>query len=227
MQVKNTSNLILNKSNFCIYGQSGAGKTYLASTLQNVILVSIEGGELSLLGKQIDYVTIEGNDCNSKLMSLKNIIIELSKSNYENLYFDSLTEICGLFVESAKLQYPDDKQTMKVWGYVLEKMTIFIKFCRDLNKNTFFTCLEKTEKDEIGRRFRMPDLSGSVAHKLPAYFDFVLNLRTIEKNGEFERKLICIGDENQIAKSRSTKLQKYEEANLSMLIKKIQGEKNG
>lgn len=226
MQIKNTSNLSIIKSNFCIYGPSGSGKTYLCSTLQNVILVSIEGGELSLIGKNVPYVSLEGNDCISKLTSLKNIIIELAKSDFDNIYFDSLTEICGLFVESAKLQYPDDKQTMKVWGYVLEKMTAFIKYCRDVNKNTFFTCLEKTEKDEIGRRFKMPDLSGSVSHKLPAYFDFVLNLRTIEKNGDYERKLMCIGDESAIAKSRSTKLNKFEDADLTALINKIQGEKN-
>lgn len=226
MEIKNTSNLSITKSNFCIYGPSGSGKTYLCSTLNNVVLINAEGGELSLVGKNIDYVNVVGKNGSEKLANLKNIILELATSDYEHLYFDSLTEICSWFVEMAKTEYPDDKQTIKVWGFVLEKMTNFIRFCRDLNKNTYFVCLEKTDRDEIGRRFKLPDLSGSIAHRLPAYFDFVFNLRMIEESGEYKRVLMCIGDDSAIAKSRTTNLNKFEKADLTALINKVQGEKN-
>lgn len=222
MQIKSTKDIKPNKINALIYGESGVGKTTLGGTLPpKTLIVSLESGLMSLKNKAIDYVEIEGSTGVEKINHLKSLLSQIAKSDYDTLFIDSLTEIAQCFVEYAKNEYPDDRQTMKMYGYYNELITKFIKYTRDLNKNVFYTCLQKTDKDEVGRRFHLPDMAGSIALRSPAYFDFVFTLRVFEKDGEKIRALQTSPDGGYICKDRSGILEQFESPDLGEIINKV------
>lgn len=222
MNIQNTNDIKPTKINCLIVGESGSGKTTLAKTLNGkTLIVSLESGLLSLKDSSIDYVNIEGNDGVQKVEHIKKLLPEIIASDYDNIYFDSLTDIAACFVEYAKKEYPDDRQTMKMFGYYGDMITKFIKYTRDMNKNVFYTALEKVTTDDVGRRFVLPDMMGAIASKSNAYFDFVMNLRVFEKDGEKVRALLTSSGGGYICKDRSGKLEEYEKPNLGDIINKV------
>ena len=224
MKIQNTNTLKFTNFNCLIIGKSGVGKTTLAKTIfGKTIVVSLESGLLALKDCNIDYIEIAGINGIEKVENFRSIIKSLSVSDYENIFIDSLSELAQCFVEVASNEFPEDSKALKKWGLYNEMMTKMVKFIRDMNKNVFFTCLEKTEKDEANRRFIVPDLPGSISHKLPQYFDCVLAYITFEKDGEKVRKLLTDSTQTYTAKDRSGKLLQLEEPDLSKIIEKIYG----
>lgn len=218
MEIQSTGNIKPTKLNTLIYGASGTGKTTLLSTLPNkTLIISKESGLLSLKDFSIDYV--EPKD----LKELRSVLVSEEIDSYDNIAIDSLTEIASMFLEESTLLFPDDRQNFKKYGHYNEGIVRFIKFTRDLNKNIIFTSLEKTAEDNAGRRFTVPDITGSLASKLPAYFDFVFNLQIINKENERERVLLTQPFDGFICKDRSGKLEDYEVPNLSLIINKVFG----
>jgi len=222
MEIKKTNDVKPTSINVLIYGASGSGKTTLAGTLQGkTLIVSLESGLLSLKGKDIDYVNIQGKTGVEKIQHLRSLLGEIEKSDYDNIFFDSLSEISQAFTEFAKREYPDDKQTMKMYGYVLDLTTKFIKYVRDMNKNCFFTALDKSSQDEVGRRFHLPDLVGSISSKAASYFDFCFYLKVFEKDSVKTRALLTDTKEGYLAKDRSGLLDEYEKPDLGLIINKV------
>lgn len=216
MKILSTSNINATKTNMLIYGESGVGKTVLASTLDApTLIISLESGLLSLKKHKIDYIEV-GN-----ITELRKTLSEAQKSNYSNIYIDSLSSVSDLFFDYSKEKYPEDRQTMKLYGNQLEMMTKFIRYCRDIDKNIFFTSLEKTTTDEIGRRFKVPDLHGSISIKAPQYFDFVFNYQIVKKDEEEKRFLITNKTEKSICKDRSGMLDKYSPPHLQQIMDKV------
>lgn len=224
MKIQSTSTFVSHGSNAIIYAPSGFGKTCLAGTLdEKTLIVSLESGLLSLHSKEIDYVEITGNTHKEKLKALMSICVDLNKGiDYKNIYFDSLTEITELFIEEADALFPDSKQALPKWGYYSKKVKSFIKFTRDLKGyNIFFTCLMKTDKDQLGRMFNVPDMAGSMARKVPQFFDLVLAIRIFEDENKEVRKLMTKATEGYICKDRSGLLSDYEDMNLQTILNKI------
>jgi ABC-type dipeptide/oligopeptide/nickel transport system ATPase component len=222
MQVKSTYDIKPTQLHALVYGQSGAGKTYLATTLKNALVISMESGLLTLKDHKIDYVEAKN------LEELKAKLSEASKSSYDTIFIDSLTEISQQMVAHAKKIYPNDNQVMKVYGMHNDMITSMIKYTRDMNKNVIYTALEKVEKDNTGRRYHVPDLAGSIATKCPALFDFVFNLQVLEVDQKEVRTILTAKRENFICKSRTNNLNDFEPAHLGDIINKAfkKGEKN-
>lgn len=219
MLIKSTSDLSFNKINALIYGPTGYGKTTLASTLPpKTLLISCENGLLSLRNKAIDYVEIDTKD---KMKSIKNILEEVKKSDYDTIFIDSLTEISGYFLDHAKTKYPDDRNTMQRYGLVLTLTQAFIKATRDMEKNVFYTCLEKSEKDNVGRVSHKPDLIGSIRDSIGAYFDFYFPMRIIVKDEKEVRVLQTQPYDGYEAKDRSGALDVFERPDLGAIINKV------
>lgn len=223
MEIKNTKDITATKLNTLIIGESGSGKTTLASTLDlnNTLIVSLESGLLSLKNFKINYVEIVGSNGVEKINHLRSILGEIAQSDYTNIYYDSLSEIAGCFVELADAEFPDIRQSMLKWKFYNEVMTKFIKYNRDLDKNIFYTCLQKVTQDELSRRYILPDLSGSIASKLPAYMDLVVNLRVIEKEDKKVRALLTETMDGYACKDRSGELDTYEKPDLQSILTKI------
>ena len=219
MKVSNTNDIKPTKVNALIYAPSGYGKTTLAKTLPpKTIVISLEAGLLSLKGSNVDYVEV---DPKRKLESLREYLGEIVKSDYDTIFIDSLSEISQMFLEEAEKKFPDARNNMQKYGLYNQMMMAFIKYCRDLDKNVFFTALQKDDKDEIGRITHIPDLVGSISKKCQAYFDFVFCLMIFEKDDEKKRVLLTDAHDGYVAKDRSIHLDQYEPADLGLIIKKV------
>ena len=101
-----------------VYGESGAGKTLLCSTLPAALLINAEGGLLSLKSDNVRRVygdqALTPNVPVISVSSLKDVheVYQwLSTSgdsyHYGSIYIDSLSEIAELVLEDAKTKNRD------------------------------------------------------------------------------------------------------------------------
>jgi len=236
MKIQTTNDFSTNYGvKILIFGQSGAGKTYAASTLPKElkpVLVSAESGVLSLRKFKIPMIDIAKDD-DGKPIEMKDRVKRLhevftflksGKHDFDTVYLDSITEINQCLMAYLKAKYPDRKDSLLMYGENAELMMKIVKEFRDLKYNVIVTALASVEKDEIGRRFLVPDVVGKISQALPQLFDevFYLHAKADEK-GEIVRKFQTVTSENIIAKDRSGALQPFEDANLAEVIKKIRG----
>lgn len=234
MIIANTNSVKENKIKAVITGVSGVGKTSLLATLKSKgykpLIISAEAGLLSIAGSGIDYVDITKDDEGKiipkekrvvKLMEVYNYVLtKEAMDKYDTLCIDSLTEISQCLFDALRKEFPDRKENLVLYGELAGKTRDAIKAFRDIpHYNVAFTCLTKVEKDDNGRRFAGFDLIGSISDKLPQFFDAVLYLRANEKG---ERELICNSTDSIIAKDRSGRLDKVEQADLGYVFHKIQ-----
>lgn len=234
MNIKSTRQFAVDSLKIIVYGSPGVGKTTLASTTgAPTLILSAEGGLLSLVDHDVDFIDITtdetGNildkaDRMDKLRDAFDLIqTDEVRAKYKWLFVDSLTEISQIVIEKYQKMFPERKDGLVMWGEYAKEMRSIIKAFRDLSGyNVVFTALAKTEKDDNGRRFTGLDLSGQIASQAPAYFDEMFYYHTFEdSDGEFKRALITAPTDKVIAKDRSGRLEQYEEPNLSKIAKKI------
>lgn len=224
--IKNTKDVENHRVVGMIVGPSGIGKTSLAGTLKGrTLIASAESGLLSLKGLDIDYWEIH------TIEDLKKFFIYCMgnecKKKYENLFIDSLTEIGDKLLLELKAdpKYQEPKMALQMFGKFNDDFTKFIKALRDMKPyNVWFTCLNKYEKDgmEMKEEFNFP--GAKVKDNIKAWFDEVLKYEVFTKDDVKFRKLITDHEINPLAKDRSGKLLKYEDADLGSIMAKILGE---
>jgi AAA domain len=236
MKILNTKDSQHQKVKAVIYGESGAGKTTLASTIgKGCLVVSAEAGLLTLRDAGIDYVDISIDDAGNpitdpslRLQRLSDVFKWLHAGcpddknkptfAYTSIFVDGLTEIGELMVEVLNKQFPDRKDSFPMWGEYSKRMRSIVKSFRDLPYNVFMTCVAESDVDENKRRFMGFQLSGSISKKLPQYFDEVFYLYV---DGEGKRSLITNKTDALICKDRSGKLSSMEPADLTLIMNKI------
>ena len=224
MKIQSTKDFINDRLTVLVYGNPGVGKTSLAATTkESVLVISAESGLLSLRGKNVDYIEINGF---ADLAGVKEFLNKPdTQKKYQWIFIDSLTELSQKLVELLKRKYPDRKDAMVMWGEYNDHITALIKTYRDLKPyNVVMTALAVVDKDEVGRRFIGVDMYGKVSAKIPQFFDEVFYLKVTEKEDGFvERNLLTCEQNGIIAKDRSGKLQCLEPADLSVIKEKIFG----
>ena len=91
INLKNTNEAAGNGLKVLVYGQAGAGKTHLIRTLPDPIILSAEGGLLSLQDCNIPYVEVNG------IGELGEVYQWLAQSDeakrYKSVALDSISEI--------------------------------------------------------------------------------------------------------------------------------------
>ena len=221
IQLKSTGGLSTNGVKLLVYGQAGAGKTSLIPTLPSPIVLSAEGGLLSIADADIPYIEIK--DMDSLNEAYEWITQSDDAKQFESVALDSISEIAEVVLSAEKKKTKDPRQA---YGALQEIMGDLIRSFRDLpEKHVYFSAkLEKTQ-DEMGRILYAPSMPGNkLGQSLPFYFDEVLALR-VEKDGEgnTQRALMCDSDGLWSAKDRSGKLESWESPDLGEIIKKIGG----
>ena len=204
-----------------VYGQAGAGKTSLIPTLPHPVILSAEGGLLSIADTNLPFVEI--NDLADLREAYKWLTSSKEAEGLESVELDSISEIAEVVLNAEKKATKDPRQA---YGAMQEQMADIIRGFRDLpGKHVYMSAkLEKTQ-DEMGRVLYAPSMPGNkTGQSLPYFFDEVLALR-VEKDseGNTRRALMCDSDGLWLAKDRSGKLQVWEDADLGMIIKKIGG----
>jgi phage nucleotide-binding protein len=223
ISVKTTGSLAANGVKLLVYGQAGAGKTTLIKALPDPIILSAEGGLLSIRDADLPYIEIADLD------TLREAYAWLAGSDeakaYQSVALDSISEIAEVVLSAEKRATKDLRQA---YGAMQEQVADIIRAFRDLpGRHVYMSAkLEKTQ-DELGRVLYSPSMPGNkTGQALPYFFDEVLALR-VEKDAEgvIQRALMCDSDGLWLAKDRSGKLDMWEAPDLGAIIAKIQGGK--
>lgn len=236
MNISSTKGASAEKLKILVYGESGVGKTQLATTLpESTLIVSAEAGLLGLNGSDIDVIDIAVDDNGriipeeNRINALKNVYRFLTsqkaRDKYSWIFIDSLTEISENLMASLYRELPERKDTLLRYGENAKRLKALIKSFRDLSYyNVVFTALASVEKDEVEARRYGPLVIGKVAQSLPAFFDEVFYMEVEETPEGPQRVLHCDKDNRFIAKDRSGLLGKKCPPNLGDIAQKIKGE---
>ena len=221
INVKTTGSLSANGVKVLCYGAAGAGKTSLIKTLPNPIVLSAEGGLLSIQDADLPYIEI--TDMATLQEAYKWLTESADAKGFQSVALDSISEIAEVVLNAEKKATKDPRQA---YGAMQEQMADIIRAFRDISgKNVYMSAkLEKTQ-DEQGRILYGPSMPGNkTGQALPYYFDLVLALR-VEKDaeGNTQRALMCDSDGLWLAKDRSGKLAAWEAPDLGAIIAKIGG----
>jgi hypothetical protein len=221
IQLKRTKEATAQAVKLLVYGQAGAGKTSLIPTLPKPVILSAEGGLLSIADTNLPFIEITSMD--ELREAYKWLASSAESHEFESVALDSISEIAEVVLNAEK---KINKDPRAAYGAMQEQMADIIRGFRDLpGKHVYMSAkLEKTQ-DEMGRVLYAPSMPGNkTGQSLPYFFDEVLALR-VEKDAEgyTRRALMTDGDGLWLAKDRSGKLEVWEDADLGEIIKKIGG----
>lgn len=215
-----------------VYGDSGIGKTVLAATMPNVVMISAESGPLSLqksnlekLYPQMPFVCpvpiIKVRDVNGLNEAYQWLLQSQEARQFQSVAIDSISEIGEVVLNNAKRQVKDPRQA---YGELIEKMETVIRAYRDLpGKNVYMSAKIEPVKDEMSGVVKYgPSMPGSkLGPKLPYFFDFVFKMSANkDAQGRDFRYLQTYTDLQNTAKDRSGKLDPMEYPHLGYIINK-------
>lgn len=218
IKIQSTS-AVTNSVTALIYGESGAGKTKLASTAPKPLILSAEAGLLSVAHDNIDSVEIKTP---ADVMEVYEFLTESKDADkYETIVLDSITEIGEVYLSALKKQHKDARQA---YGEYADDLTKLIRAFRDINsKHVYFIAKGGTKDDENGLPIYRPLMPGNtLLQNIPFFFDLVMPLK-IGKTEEDKtyRYLLTKGNANIIAKDRSNTLDEFEKPDLTSIFNKI------
>lgn len=224
INLKSTNTVKMNGLKVLVYGMAGSGKTTLIRTLPAPVILSAEGGLLSISGEDLPYIEIK------TMADLREAYGWLASSEeakgFRSVALDSISEIAEVVLGTEKAQSKDSRQA---YGAMQDIMTALIRDFRDLpGRHVYFSAKVEKQQNELGQLLHSPSMPGlKLGQMLPYFFDEVLALRLgTNENGETQRVLQCVSDGIWTAKDRSGRLDMWEPADLGKIIEKIGGQSN-
>lgn len=203
-----------------VYGKAGRGKTMLCATAPGPIIISAEGGLLSLGRYRLPFIEIKtvSDLTNAHLWAMQS----REARQFQTICIDSISEVAETVLANAKTQVKDPRQA---YGELIDQMTNVIRAFRDLQGfNVVMTAKQEYVKDEqSGIVMNGPSLPGkSLTKDFPYFFDelFQIDIGKMPDNTEY-RFLRTQPDFNNEAKDRSGRLAPVEEPNLTKIFQKI------
>ena len=220
INLQNTNTVFASSIKVLVYGQAGAGKTSLIPTMPKPVILSAEGGLLSISGSNIPFIEV------TDMAALREAYAWLAGSDearaFESVALDSISEIAEVCLGNEKKVNKDPRAA---YGEMQTTMAEAIRSFRDLPKHVLMTAKLEKSQDEMGRMLYSPSMPGNkTGQSLPYFFDLMLALR-VEKDAEgvSQRGLLCDSDGLWQAKDRSGKLDTWEAPDLGAIIAKLGG----
>ncbi len=166
INLKLTSALSANGVKMLVYGNAGTGKTSLIPTLPNPVVLSAEGGLLSIQDANLPYVEVNSYET---LMEAYKWLTESEEGiSFESIALDSISEIAEVVLNYEKKIAKDPRQA---YGAMQEQMADIIRAFRDIpGKHVYFTAKCEKSQDEIGRLLYAPSMPGNKTGQLLPYF---------------------------------------------------------
>lgn len=200
-----------------IYGEPGAGKTYLCGTAQDseytspILILDVEGGTLTLRErKDVDVVQVRSI---AQIVEVHKMLVEENNGYYKTVIIDSLTELQKLdmrdIMREVVQKRPDldpDVPSQREWGKSGEHIRRIVRAFRDIEANTIMTALMVADKDENNAVTYLPSLPGKLRAEVPGFLDIVGYLHASVDNEETTRKLQLAKTRRVTAKDRTSKL---------------------
>lgn len=219
IQLRSTAAVAADGVKVCVYGAAGTGKTTLIATLPAPVILSAEGGLLSLHGADIPYIIVDTMD---RLREAYTWLRESKEATqYQSVALDSISEVAEV-VLAAELKKSKDGRA--AYGEMNTVMADMIRAFRDLpGKHVYMSAKLEKSQDETGRMLYNPSMPGkNLTMQLPYFFDEVLALR-VERDAEnkTQRALMCDSDGLWQAKDRSGRLDPWMPADLGAVINRI------
>lgn len=211
--------------NCCVYGRSGAGKTVLAASAPNPIILSAEKGLLSLRKLNIPYIDI--STYKELVEAYKWIMSSSEAKRYGTYVLDSMSEIAEVVLSEEKKKTNDGR---RAHGETQTQIYDLMRNFRDIKgHNKYFIAkemkvVEGMAPNVINRSVPiMP--SAKLVEQLPYFFDLVMHLYVGEyydNNGQrvSYRALHTGAGPEWEAKDRSGNLDPIEYADLSRVFAK-------
>lgn len=179
---------------FVIYGDSGSGKTELASTFPKtkekpmLLLDILEGGTGSISAANQDNIIVVNIDnfteLDEVLTDVENGYTTDDKGNkipaqYSTIVIDSATQLEYLLKKYVMESNGKDQMNLNLWGQAKNGHDQLWNMCKYLHKKTganiVVICLPKEVQDEENPHFNkvIPNLMNSAAYSLTAKASFV------------------------------------------------------
>lgn len=220
INIRSTKNLHLNGVKMLCYSHAGAGKTTLIATLPNPIVLSAEGGLLSISGADVPFIEIAS--MKDLMEAYEWVTNSADAKGFESIALDSISEIAEVVLAEELKRNKDGRAA---YGELNNRMAEVIRAFRDIpGKHVYFTAKCEKAQDETGRILYSPSMPGkSLSQNLAYYFDLVMALR-VEKDqeGKSHRMLMTDSDGLWQAKNRAAgKLDMWEHPDLGAIIKKL------
>lgn len=223
INLKFTGTLAENGVKVLVYGAAGVGKTALIATLPAPIVLSAEGGLLSIQGADLPYIEVASIDDLREAYAWCKDSAEAKV--YASICLDSISEVAEVVLQR---ELKSNRDGRAAYGEMNSTMAEIIRSFRDLpGRHVYMSAKLEKSSDELGRMLYNPGMPGkTLTQGLPYFFDEVLALR-VEKDSEgaTQRALMTDGDGLWLAKDRSGKLEGWEVPDLGAIIAKIAGAK--
>ena len=202
-------------ANMIVYGESGIGKTTLASTLNDLVIISAEDGLLSLADYDIPTIDVR----TFKEFQEAYSFLKKDAHKFRTVFIDSISEIAQTLLLAYKSEERDVRQAyQKMADDVIKEVRKY----KALPLNVIFTAkLARIEDSYSGKTNFGPSFPGQVLNReMPYQLDLVLAMRFLKHKGVQHRVIQTEADLQWNAKDRSGKLQKFEKPNLATIISK-------
>lgn len=222
IKLKTTKDLHQTGVKMLCYGHAGAGKTTLIPTMPSPVVLSAEGGLMSISGADVPYIEIGSM---ADLMEAYKWLTESAEAKpFQSVALDSISEIAEVVLAEELRRNKDGRAA---YGELNAIMSGAIRAFRDLpERHVYFTAKCEKAQDETGRILYSPAMPGkTLTQQAPYFFDAVFALR-VEKNpeGHPQRMLMTDSDGLWLAKNRAAgRLSMWETPDLGAIINKIAG----
>lgn len=220
INLQSTNTVVSAGIKMLVYGAAGTGKTCLIPTLPSPVILSAEGGLLSISDHNIPFIEVKSMD------TLREAYAWLTESEeakqFASVAIDSISEIAEVCLGNEKKVNKDPRAA---YGEMQTTMAEAIRSFRDLPKHVLMTAKLEKSQDELGRMLYSPSMPGNkTGQALPYQFDIVAALR-VEKDAEgaTQRALMCDTDGLWQAKSRVRGVEVWESPDLGEIISKAGG----
>lgn len=164
-----TQNIVLKG---LIYGQPGIGKTTIALSAPNPLLIDFDNG-LRRIDAQYRTHSVQVESYKDLLDVLNSVDIK----NYDTIVIDTLGKMIDkigdyLAMSNPKIKQGDGQLAMKGWGAVKLEFQQLLKLLDNKKKSVIFIAHEKEDK-ENDKVIKRPDVAGSSGKDVVKELDFM------------------------------------------------------